>query len=350
MPELICRGSQLFLDNFPVLGFPDEARAVKYFSLNPFLPDERNRCPLECAYCVCHQDRDWHHHPERFGSHAAPDDLLPALLDRIFATREGRQGFPISLCDYSDPFLPAHRERVLSILDALIDRGATNMVYLTTKVYPGPRFLDQLQAALDRPHALRPTVFVSLPPLLPGYDLVPVEARARLLRELVRRGIPCCWYLRPLAEGWVDEGLLARLAREILPHVSDHVILSGVVMSEEVEEALRARGLHVPPWDRSQPGRKQPLSPQFEARIRQVLSEVAAEVGVPLGPVMGHRLCGTNGNHAYGCLVCGKQDRYCQLFQLHHYGCTVEADENQRAKVGLRLSAGGQRTPLPLVK
>lgn len=55
-----------------------------------------------------------------------------------------------------------------------------------------------------------------------------------------------------------------------------------------------------------------------------------------MGPVMGHRLCGTNGNHAYGCLLCGKQARYCQLFQLHHYGATVAAADNQLLKIVLR--------------
>ncbi len=48
--------SQWMVAGFPVLGLPDETRSVKYFSLNPFLPNPQNRCPLECAYCVCHQD------------------------------------------------------------------------------------------------------------------------------------------------------------------------------------------------------------------------------------------------------------------------------------------------------
>ena len=54
---------------------------------------------------------------------------------------------------------------------------------------------------------------------------------------------------------------------------------------------------------------------------------------------MGHRLCGTNGSHAYGCLMCGKKDRYCQLFQLHHYGETIEAADNQKLKELLRARA-----------
>ena len=124
--DLILQGSQVFLQGFPVLGLPDEGRAVKYFSLNPFLPDARNRCPLECAYCVCHQDRQWHHHPEQYSDAETPPGLLSALLDRIFATAEGQKGFPISLCDYSDPFIPVHQPRVLSILEALIEREAAS--------------------------------------------------------------------------------------------------------------------------------------------------------------------------------------------------------------------------------
>jgi DNA repair photolyase len=129
--------SQFLLAGFPVLGMPDKNRQVKYFSLNPFLPDAKHRCPLNCVYCVCHQDSQWHQNPRQFSGQTLPDGLLSDLLDRIFATPEGQNGFPISLCDYSDPFLPAHRERTLTILNALIDREAANMVYITTKVHPG---------------------------------------------------------------------------------------------------------------------------------------------------------------------------------------------------------------------
>jgi hypothetical protein len=133
-----------------------------------------------------------------------------------------------------------------------------------------------------------------------------------------------------LVEEWFDGGLMAELARELVPVVKDHIILSGIVMSGEVEAILLARGLVVPDW--AVAGVKLPLDRLFEQRVRGILSAAAEAAGVSLGPVMGHRLCGTNGNHAYGCLVCGKQDRYCQLFQLHHYGETIEAGENQRLK------------------
>lgn len=341
-------GSQYLLDGFPVLGMPDEARAIKYFSLNPFVPDAKSRCPLECAYCICHQDSQWHHHPERYTEAAVPKDLLDRLLDLIFATSEGQKGFPISLCDYSDPFLPVHRGQTLTILERLIEREAVSMVYITTKVHPGRRALERLKAILERPNALRVTVFVSLPPLKPGYEEIPFAPRVRLLQDLTQMGIPCCWYLRPLVEEWFDAAAMESLARQLLPHVANHVILSGIVMSEEIEAALQVKGLFVPDWDRTQPGRKQYLTAEFEQQVRGILSAVAAELGIPLGPVMGHRLCGTNGNHAYGCLLCGKQGRYCQLFQLHHYGETVEAEDNQRLKILLRERAFAMREQIAL--
>jgi len=337
--EIVRQGSQLFVNEFPVLGLPDEGRAVKYFSLNPFLPDQRNRCPLECAYCVCHQDSKWHRHPEQYSGAEPPENLLDTLLDHIFAAPEGQQGFPISLCDYSDPFIPAHQQRVISILEALIERDAANMVYITTKAHPGKRFLAQLADLLARPNALRVTVFVSLPPLQRGYEPVSIPRRVQLLKDLVALEIPCSWYLRPLVEEWYDDELMWRLTRELLPHVADHVILSGIVMSEEVEAELLQKGLFVPEWDQSQPGKKQNLRPEFEAKLRSILKSVAEEAGIPMGPIMSHRLCGTNGNHAYGCLLCGKQQRYCQLFQLHHYGDTVDSADNQQLKILLREKA-----------
>jgi hypothetical protein len=101
--------------------------------------------------------------------------------------------------------------------------------------------------------------------------------------------------------------------------------------------------LVVPAWDRLQSGSKQTLSSAFEGRLRQILAEVATEIEQTLGPVMSHRLCGTNGNHAYGCLICGKQDRYCQLFQLHHYHETVASADNQQLKQRLREQALAMR-------
>ncbi|AVH63124.1 hypothetical protein [Nostoc sp. 'Peltigera membranacea cyanobiont' N6] len=348
--EITLQGSQYMLHGFPVLGIPDDERAVKYFSLNPFLPNAQNRCPIECAYCVCHQDRDWHHYPQNFQDVLAPIDLLDILLDRIFATQEGQKGFPISLCDYSDPFIPAHRERVLSILDALIERKAANIVYITTKVHPGQSFLERLKTTLEQPHSLRVTVFVSLPPLKPGYEQASIQSRVQLLQDLVKLGIPCCWYLRPLVEQWFDEALMWQLARTLLPHISHHVILSGLVMSEEIEASLLKQELIVPEWDRTQPGRKEYLSLEFESKLRSILSTVASEQNTSLGPVMGHRLCGTNGNHAYGCLICAKQNRYCQLYQLHHYGETIAAEDNQRLKTllkqdPLKVGSSLQREP-----
>ena len=352
LSEISLQESQYILHGFPVLGLPSQERAVKYFSLNPFLPNTQNRCPIECAYCVCHQDSDWHHHPDNFQDTLAPDDLLDCLLDRIFATQEGQNGFPISLCDYSDPFIPAHRGRVLSILNALIDRQAANMVYITTKVHPGKSFLEDLKASLARPNSLRVTVFVSLPPLKPGYEQASIQSRVQLLQDLVNLGIPCCWYLRPLVEQWFDETLMWELTRTLLPYVSHHVILSGLVMSEEIEESLLKQGLTVPQWDKTQAGRKQYLSSEFELKLRSILSTVASEQNISLGPVMGHRLCGTNGNHAYGCLMCGKQNRYCQLFQLHHFGKTIAAEDNQQLKILLRqnyqqIDVSPEKVPSP---
>jgi DNA repair photolyase len=334
--NLVLEGSQWMLEGFPVLGMPDEVRAVKYFSLNPFVPNQENRCPLECAYCVCHQDAGWHQHPEKFEAINPEANLLPQLLNKILETPEGRAGFPISLCDYSDPFISAHRDRVLDILNALIDRNAKNLVYITTKMHPGTAFLNKLQTVLARSNRLKVTVFVSLPPLQPGYEVVSVSKRVQLIKDLVERDIPCCWYLRPLVEEWFDEELMTQLAVQLVPFVKDHIILSSIVMSNEVEKILLEKGLAVPDW--SKDGVKQDLSWAFEKRLKKLLKEAAAVTETELGPVMGHRLCGTNGNHAYGCQLCGKKDRYCQLFQNYHYGETIQAidplnvGENQTVK------------------
>jgi len=317
------QGSQYFYKQFPFLGLPDEERSVKYFSLNPFLPDSRNRCPLECAYCICHEDKEWHHHPEDFAGEQS-ETLLELALSHILATNEGQAGYPISLCDYSDPFIEVHQQRVLTIIERLGERQATNMLYITTKYHPGKNYLIRLATLLAKYPSLRPTIFVSLPPLKAGYEAVSIDRRVQLIKELTALNLPCCWYLRPITPDWYDEALMWHLARELLPVVSDHVILSGVVMTESIAEQLQERQLAVPEWNKAQPGVKQQLSPEFENHLRNILSQVANEQRRELGPVMSHRLCGTNGNHGYGCMLCGKSDRYCQLFQLYHYDHVIE--------------------------
>jgi len=322
VPEILLQGSQYMLHGFPVLGIPDQKRSVKYFSLNPFLPDQENRCPIECSYCICHQDSDWHHHPQNFTKVITPPDLLDMLLDLILATSEGSAGFPISLCDYSDPFIRPHQERVLNILNALIDRKAKNMVYITTKVHPGKSFLERLKVILSKSNDLRVTVFVSLAPLKNGYEEASIQGRVELIKELVKLEIPCCWYLRPLVEEWFDEELMWKLTKELIPHIAHHIILSGIVMSEEIEASLSKKKLFVPKWDRDQPGSKQFLSFEFEAKLRSILQLVAVENNIELGPIMRHRLCGTNGDRTYGCAPC------CHHFKQLEFNETKNLQEN----------------------
>ena len=50
--SLLQRGNQVLLHGFPVLRFLDTQARVNYVSINPFLPDKRSRCHLECRYCV----------------------------------------------------------------------------------------------------------------------------------------------------------------------------------------------------------------------------------------------------------------------------------------------------------
>jgi DNA repair photolyase len=278
-------------------------------------------------------DESWHHHPEKFAEGIDSNRLIENLIDLILATNEGKRGFPISICDYSDPFLKVHREHTLAIIDALIARGANNMVYITTKVHPGKKFLVELAQRFKEQNALRLTVFVSLPPIKREYEPVSIKQRVQLIKDLKALNLPVCWYLRPLVEDWYDEMLLEELCSELIPVLPDHIILSGLVMSKEIEHSLERAGLKAPSWKLENSGQKQPLSEEFETTVRSVIESMANKLGVNLGPIMGHRLCGTNGNHAYGCLVCGKNDRYCQLFQTHYFGSNKYADLNQQIKI-----------------
>lgn len=313
--QLIRAGREWQLEGFPVLRLPDPATDVKYFSVNPFLPDQTNRCPLECRYCICHKDDSWHHHPERFVEQPEALELIPILVDKILATEQGALGIPISICDFSDPFVPAHKFHSLAILRELGRRKAKNIVYLTTKAHPGTVYLKELKRVVDDFPTLHVIVYVSLSPLIKGIELVSIDSRKKLLRDLFQLGIQACWYLRPLHPDWFDEHVFDSLAEDLLPTVGPNILLSSLAISDEIETNLKSNNIPVPAWDRAQQGSKMPLSEQFEAEIRKRLGYWAKKLNLDIGPVMGHRICGANGYHAYPCLHCDKNDRYCKMFK-----------------------------------
>lgn len=313
-------GNELLIDDFPVLSMPDKGKDLKYFSINPFLPDKTNRCPLDCQYCICHKDDRWHHHPEKYLTQPEEEWLVPCLVEEILQSEEGKKGLPISLCDYSDPFLHTHLQHVLQILSTLKKKRAKNLIYITTKVNPGQRYLLEFAKLIKSFKYLKITVFVSLAPLVKGIEPVSIPQRVSLIQSLVELGIPCCWYLRPLHEMWYDEKLLFDLAEQVLPLVKENVLLSGLTMSQEIEEILVKHRLPVPSWERVKRVEKIPLSSVLEAHIRSVLASVANKLKIDIGPVMGHRLCGANGHHNYVCQHCDKNDRFCQYFKQTKFG------------------------------
>ena len=75
---------------------------------------------------------------------------------------------------------------------------------------------------------------------------------------------------------------MIELSRQLVPIVKDHIILSGIVMSAEVEDILLSRDLIVPRWSDS--GVKQHLNPAFEQRLKAILSDAAFVTDVSLGP------------------------------------------------------------------
>jgi len=227
----------------------------------------------------------------------------------------GQKGIPISLCDYSDPFLPVHQAQVLEILNSLSDLGASNMIYITTKINPGEHYLNKLAAWVKNNTNVKITVFVSLAPLKKGIESVSIPQRVALLKSLVKLGIPCCWYLRPLNETWYDEQLLYKLANELIPIVGKNILLSNLIMSQEIEDNLNIHQLPIPKWNKKEAGKKILLSEKFEQHIRNILDTLAEKTKTNIGPIMGHRLCGVNGHHHYSCQHCNKNDRFCQLFK-----------------------------------
>jgi len=306
---LIKKNNRFEILGFPVLEMPMQGK--NYFSINPFLPDSLNRCPLGCLYCLSQKDF-WNKDYHIFNNKILPPNLIQTLVNYILDSKAGRKGFPIAVLDYSDPFLPIHQNRLLETIAALRHRNAVNIFYVTTKLHPGVNFLNKIKSSFLKSR-LKPVVLVSLSPLQPGLEKVSVSDRVRLIKDLVKLKIPSCWYIRPLVQEWFYHEMLTDLVHDIAPCIKNNIIISSLIMTKSIEENLIANDIDVPVWDDTMNGEKLLLPETFEKNVRSQIINIGKKVGINIDSILSHRICAANRYLNFACKVCQPQDRrFCQ--------------------------------------
>lgn len=239
-------------------------------------------CALGCPYCLNLADGIGRERRVL----APASELVQTLEEHASLVRQLR----LSVMDFCDPFDPTVLPVLRELLLGLQDRLPGQVVLLTSRLHPGPRWLDFLMAL-----ELRVSVFVSLgdatgrvPPV------TPVAPRLQLLGDCRDRSLHSVMLVRPLVREWTEP----RSLRELLACAEsscDEVVLSGLQMPPPVEASLRNAGWPVPAQAAGDSGG---LTPDFRSSVRALAASVVRTV-----PVSEHRSCAINRKLRLRCVV-----------------------------------------------
>ncbi|MGC4120169.1 MAG: hypothetical protein QM765_37425 [Myxococcales bacterium] len=212
--------------------------------------------------------------------------LVGALEERVGLVRQLR----LSVMDFCDPFDPTVLPVLRELLEGLQDRLPGQVVLMTSRLHPGPKWLDWLMSL-----SLRVSVFVSLGDATGRVSPVtPVAPRLQLLQDCRDRSLHSVMLLRPLVCEWTEPAALRRLLASA-EDCCDEVVLSGLQLSPPVEGALTQAGWPVPAIPAGDNGG---LAPEFRASVRALAAAVVRGV-----PVSEHRSCAINRRLRLRCVV-----------------------------------------------
>ena len=192
-------------------------------------------CTLDCSYCVEQKD-SW------FKKEITPiytaDESIEQIKNSPLVLKDKT---PLTFYNFSDPFLKANKGDLMKILEALDEDGWTNKVGLISKVHPSVDYLGQLSELKN----LKTGLFVSYANLKRGVEKAPAQPRIDMMRDAKYLGIPTVAYARPLVSEWTSEGRLVELAHQIKGN-TDAVVLSGLRLTKEIVDSLKAHNVEVP--------------------------------------------------------------------------------------------------------
>lgn len=202
-------------------------------------------CIWDCAYCIQHKDVFFDtsrykkvNHIKINGQRITSEDVVSEVLTNPRINSKT----PLTLYNFSDPFLPQNTEGLINILEELDERELKNPIGLITRTFVGDKILNRI----SRLRNVKPIVLVSYA----GYEnknieLAPNSKRRDLIIKLHERGIPVLQYMRPMVREWIEEGQIER-TRDKLGKYLDGVVMSGIRLTPEIILNIEGKGLVVP--------------------------------------------------------------------------------------------------------
>lgn len=192
-------------------------------------------CPLKCSYCIEQKD-NWFQ--DKVTHLYSPTQTIERMVKSPLIIKDKS---PLTFYNFSDPFLPQNKKRLMPILEELNGSGWNNKIGLISKINPGRKYLSKLSKLEN----LKIGVFVSYANLNPGLESISYESRVKLMNESRDAGLKTINYARPLVKEWTNLDRIYELGRQIKGKV-DAVSLSGLRLTPEIIESLKIRGLPIP--------------------------------------------------------------------------------------------------------
>ena len=222
---------------------------IKYEYSNPFTLTTQLKswmalnlnfgCVWDCAYCIQHKDEFFSNsNYQKINNMFEPEEVVSEIMANPRITSRT----PLTLYNFSDPYLPQNTTGLRKILRELDKREFTNPVGLITRTFVDGDTLDNIADLTS----LRPVIIVSYA----GYENrklegAPLKRRVQLMKEVKKRRIPLLQYLRPIAREWLEPDQFKKARDAVAEHI-DGVVMSGVRLTPEVIKRIEERGLAVP--------------------------------------------------------------------------------------------------------
>lgn len=202
-------------------------------------------CIWDCAYCIQHKDAFFDtaeyrrvHKVKTNKIDFTPEEIIAEIMRNPRVTKRT----PLTLYNFSDPFLPQNTSDLVKILEGMDKRKFKQVVGLMTKTNVPDTVLDSIANLKN----LRLIIYVSYA----GYDdrrieSAPNNKRLELMKRINDRGIPTIQYLRPVVKEWVKEGQIERISQEV-KGIIDGVVMSGLRLTPEIISKIKSKNLPVP--------------------------------------------------------------------------------------------------------
>lgn len=185
-------------------------------------------CPLNCKYCIL-SNRD-------FGpveTKSTAEGAVRLLLNNKYFVADIT---PITVHNYSDPFLKQTRTTTLDVLEILDNAGLRNPVSVITKC----EIKDPDVTRLTSLKNIKLFVFVSLSGLSKNIEPAPDIWKLKTMERIAATSIPLVHYWRPLMRGYNTDTKTLLQVISLASKFTSISVTSGLKLSAPVQASLES--------------------------------------------------------------------------------------------------------------